>query len=131
MVEVALGLAGHVEAAVESGETPLVIGGDCTIELGVLSGILRAGGDPALLYFDGGVDLRTPETNPTGILDSMGVAHMVAEPGSAEELAHVGPTPLPGKEPGSECGDRTRRASTSNLRESLPHPAQGSGSGTG
>jgi arginase len=91
VVEVALELAGHVEAAVESGETPLVIGGDCTIELGVLSGILRAGGDPALLYFDGGVDLRTPETNATGILDSMGVAHMVAEPGSAEELTHVGP----------------------------------------
>ena len=26
------------------------------------------------------MDLRTPATNPTGILDSMGVAHMVGEP---------------------------------------------------
>ena len=73
------------------GEVPLVVGGDCTVELGVLSGFLRAGGDPALLYFDGGVDLYTPATNPTGILDSMGVAHMVGEPGVAEELARIGP----------------------------------------
>ncbi len=43
------------------------------------------------MYFDGGVDLRTPETNPTGILDSMGVAHMIGEPGSAEELGRIGP----------------------------------------
>jgi arginase len=71
------------------GELPLVIGGDCTIELGVLSGFLRAGEDPALLYLDGSVNLYTPATNPTGILDSMGVAHMVGEPGAAEELAQI------------------------------------------
>jgi arginase len=91
VVEVARSVAERVESALRGGEIPLVIGGDCTIELGVLSGFLRAGRDPALLYFDGGVDLRTPATNPTGILDSMGVAHMVGEPGSAEELARIGP----------------------------------------
>ncbi len=91
VVEVARSVAERVESTLRGGEIPLVIGGDCTIELGVLSGFLRAGRDPALLYFDGGVDLRTPATNPTGILDSMGVAHMVGEPGSAEELARVGP----------------------------------------
>jgi arginase len=37
------------------------------------------------------VDLYTPATNPTGILDSMGVAHMVGEPGVAEELSRMGP----------------------------------------
>jgi len=88
---VARSVAGEVEATLRAGEVPLVIGGDCTIELGVISGFLRVGKDPALLYFDGGVDLRTPETNPTGILDSMGVAHMVAEPGANEELAGMGP----------------------------------------
>ncbi len=91
VVEVARSVAERVESVLRGGEIPLVIGGDCTIELGVLSGFLRAGRDPALLYFDGGVDLRTPATNPTGILDSMGVAHMVGEPGSAEELARIGP----------------------------------------
>jgi arginase len=99
VVEVARLVADRVEEALLADEMPLVVGGDCTIELGVLSGFVRAGRDPALLYLDGGVDLRTPETNPTGILDSMGVAHMVGEPGSAEELARVGPRfPLMGDE---------------------------------
>jgi arginase len=88
---VAGSVAEAVESVVRGGETPLVIGGDCTIELGVLSGFLRAGEDPALLYLDGGVDLFTPATNPTGILDSMGVAHMVAEEGAAEALSRIGP----------------------------------------
>jgi len=88
---VARSVADQVELVLRGGEVPLVVGGDCTVELGVLSGFLRAGGDPALLYFDGGVDLYTPATNPTGILDSMGVAHMVGEPGVAEELARIGP----------------------------------------
>jgi arginase len=92
-------VADRVEATLRADEIPLVIGGDCTIELGVLSGFLRFGQDPGLLYFDGGVDLRTPATNPTGILDSMGVAHMVGEPGTAKELARIGPRfPLMGDE---------------------------------
>jgi hypothetical protein len=31
-------------------------------------------------------------TNPTGILDSMGVAHLVDEPGTGVELAGLGPS---------------------------------------
>lgn len=84
-------MAAKVEEVLLAGEFPLVIGGDCTIELGSLSGFLRAGQETALLYLDGGVDLRTPQTNPTGILDSMGVAHMVGELGVTEELARIGP----------------------------------------
>ena len=91
VVDVARSVADRVEVTLRAGEVPLVIGGDCTIELGVITGFLRAGEDPGLLYFDGGVDLRTPLDNPTGILDSMGVAHMLGEPGSAEELATIGP----------------------------------------
>jgi arginase len=46
--------------------------------------------EPALLYMDGGVDLFAPATNSTGILDSMGVAHLLDEPGAASELAGLG-----------------------------------------
>lgn len=91
VVGVARGVAEHVESALRDGEVPLVVGGDCTIELGVLSGFLRAGQGPTLLYLDGGLDLRTPADNPTGILDSMGVAHMIGEPGAAEELVRIDP----------------------------------------
>ena len=79
VVSVARAVAGRVEEILKIGQVPFVVGGDCTVELGVISGSLRAGEDPALLYLDGGVDLYTPATNPTGILDSMGVAHMVRD----------------------------------------------------
>ena len=38
------------------------------------------------------MDLFTPATNPTGIIDSMGVAHLLDEPGTAPELAGLGPS---------------------------------------
>jgi arginase len=41
-----------------------------------------------LLYFDGDVDLMTPETSGTGILDGMGMAHILGC--GADELARVG-----------------------------------------
>lgn len=91
VTSVAREVADQVEKVLRSGEIPVVIGGDCTITLGVISGFLRAGEDPALLYFDGGVDLYTPATNPTGILDSMGLAHMLGQQGTAEELSRIGP----------------------------------------
>jgi arginase len=82
-----------VEAALRADQVPLVLGGDCTIELGVVAGALRGGRDGklGLLYVDGHADLNTPATSPSGILDSMGVAHMVAEEGTAEELSRLGP----------------------------------------
>jgi arginase len=92
---VATSVAESIEQAVQRGEVPLVIGGDCTITVGVVAGMLRAGLDPSLLYVDGGVDLYVPGTQPAGHMDSMGVAHLLDEPGSARELAGMGPrTPM-------------------------------------
>ena len=73
------------------GRVPLVLGGECSVTIAVMSAFLDRGIEPALLYMDGGVDLFTPATNPTGILDSMGVAHLLDEPGAAAELAGFGP----------------------------------------
>src|SRR5215211_4724535 len=42
---------------------PLVLGGDCSVTLAVLSAFRGRGIEPALLYMDGGVDLFTPATN--------------------------------------------------------------------
>jgi arginase len=82
--------AGKVGRILADGRVPLVLGGECTVTIAVLSACLDHGVDPALLYMDGGVDLFTPATNPTGILDSMGVAHLLDEPGTAAELAGLG-----------------------------------------
>ncbi|MFB9364008.1 arginase family protein [Actinoplanes nipponensis] len=66
--------------------TPLVLGGDCTVTLGLVAGA----GAPALVYVDGGPDLYTPQTRLNGNLDAMGLAHMLGLPGAAPEVAAVG-----------------------------------------
>lgn len=58
---------------------PIVIGGDCTITLGILSGLRKFQNRLGLLYFDGDVDLNTPDTTHTGILDGMALAHIIGK----------------------------------------------------
>jgi arginase len=88
-------VAERVAAALKDDTLPVVLGGDCTIELGTLAGAVTAGNDPALVYFDIHPDLNTPKSEPDGALDWMGVAHMLAEPDTVEELTTLGPrTPL-------------------------------------
>jgi arginase len=91
VVDIATQTAEQVEAALQRQELPLVLGGDCTIALGVIAGFVRHGGDLGLMYFDGHIDLNTPATSRSGILDSMGIAHLIGETGVAEALSHIGP----------------------------------------
>ncbi|UCH09145.1 MAG: arginase family protein [Fidelibacterota bacterium] len=79
----------HVDQIARQDVLPLILGGDCTITLGVLDGLLRHHPDLGLLYFDGDVDLMTPDTSGTGILDGMGMAHILGC--GADELARLGP----------------------------------------
>jgi arginase len=91
VADVASAVAEQVDAIASGAQIPLVVGGDCTVTIGVVTGLLRAGQDPSLLYVDGGVDLYVPETQPEGHLDSMGVAHLIGVPGAAPELSRIGP----------------------------------------
>ena len=92
VVDIATRTANQVEAVVRGQEIPLVVGGDCTIALGVITGFLRHGIDLGLMYFDGHIDLNTPATSMSGILDSMGMAHLIGVAGVAEALSHIGPS---------------------------------------
>ena len=89
VVRVARQVADTVATAVERDLVPLVLGGDCTITLGVVAGLLRYQPDLGLIYFDGDADLTTPETTHSGIFDSMGVSHLIGK--GDPELAHIGP----------------------------------------
>jgi arginase len=80
----------RVGAILADGRIPLVLGGECSVTIAVVAAFGDTGIEPALLYMDGGVDLFTPATNPTGILDSMTVAHLLDEPGCDSELAGLG-----------------------------------------
>ena len=86
--ETAAGVAGILGRR----QTPIVVGGDCSITIGVVAGFVRHGVRPALLYVDGGPDLYTPDTRPNGNFDAMGLAHLLGVPGHDPEVAAVGGT---------------------------------------
>lgn len=89
VVDVARRTADRVDQALASRRVPLVLGGDCSLSLGVIGGLLRHQSRIGLLYFDGDVDLNTPETTPSGIFDGMVLAHALGR--GAPELADIGP----------------------------------------
>ncbi len=96
VVQVAGQVSDAVASVLASGRMPLVVGGDCTITLGVVAGFRQHHDDVCVVYVDGDADLNTPD-NPeapnSGIFDSMGVAHLLG--GGAPELAgFAGPPPL-------------------------------------
>ena len=59
---VATETAAGVARILDAGQIPLVIGGDCSITIGVIAGFRHRGLRPALLYCDGGPDLYTQAT---------------------------------------------------------------------
>jgi arginase len=70
------------------GDLALVLGGNCTIALGVVAALqLLDAGTPGLLYVDRHYDLNTPGTTTDGALDWMGLAHALALPGCVDTLA--------------------------------------------
>jgi arginase len=75
-VRAARAVADVVEGAAGDGSVLIVLGGDCTITLGVLAGLQRVSPDAGLVYFDGDADLGTPG-HASGILDAMGIAHLL------------------------------------------------------
>ena len=87
---VAAAVADVVEEALAGGDASLVLGGDCTVELGTVAGALRDERSVGLIYIDHDVDLNTPETSD-GALDWTGVAHLLDLPGTEAELSGLGP----------------------------------------
>lgn len=87
--DVARQVAEQVSRATQLHAKPLVLGGDCTITLGVIAGLIRHLPDLGLMYVDGDVDLHTPADTTSGIFDGMGMAHIIGM--GADELSRLGP----------------------------------------
>jgi arginase len=85
---VVLSVADQVADALTDGAV-LVLGGDCTVELGTIAGAVRGSGSVGLVYIDFDADLNPPEESD-GALDWTGVAHMLDIPGAAPQLAALG-----------------------------------------
>jgi arginase len=93
VVRVAAETADAVAALAEPGPLPLLVGGDCTITLGVIAGFRRRHPDVGLVYLDGDADLGTPQGGGSGIFDSMGITHLLGA-GAPELAGLAGQPPL-------------------------------------
>jgi arginase len=88
---VARATADRVASALATDAAVLVLGGDCTVELGTVAGALVETPSVGLVYIDLDTDLNTPESTSDGALDWMGVAHMLGVEGTVPELVALGP----------------------------------------
>src|SRR5260370_138479 len=88
VARVAREVADAVADVAGAGRLPLVVGGDCTITLGVIAGFRRSHPDVRLVYVDGDADVGLPDSGGSGIFDSMGVSHLLGR--GARELAGLG-----------------------------------------
>ena len=73
----------RAEVAIKSGGLVLVLGGDCTQIIGLLTGARRYYRQVSLLWFDRDADLNTPASTPSGRLDGMALATIIGK-GSPE-----------------------------------------------
>lgn len=93
-VEVAAGVARavaeQVAQALADGGAALVLGGDCTVELGTVAGATLDTVDVGLIYIDLDTDLNTPVSVDDGALDWMGVAHLLGLDDTSQLLTSVG-----------------------------------------
>ena len=89
-------LADRLGPVLARGDLALVLGGNCTIALGVVAALRRLeAGAPGLLYVDRHYDINTPDSTTDGALDWMGLAHALALPGCVDILTDAfGSRPL-------------------------------------
>jgi arginase len=80
-------VSADVGAALDAECDVLVIGGNCTIVLGVMAALLDRDPDAGLLYVDRHLDLNTPATTRDGALDWMGMAHALGLDGTVAQVA--------------------------------------------
>jgi arginase len=93
VIDVARTVMDAVAEVADAGGRPLVVGGDCTITLGVVAGLRRHRPDVGLAYVDGDADLHEAGDAGSGILDATGIAHLLGR-GAPELAGFAAPPPL-------------------------------------
>lgn len=67
-------LAKRVEKTARLGRFPVVLGGDHSIVMGTMAGLVKARGAQGLIYIDAHGDFNTTDTTPSGNIHGMGLA---------------------------------------------------------
>jgi arginase len=80
-------IAAAVERALSGDERPIVLGGDCSLMIGVAAGLRRAGREAGLCFIDGHADYYDGESSPTGESADMDLAILHGQ--GPDELAAI------------------------------------------
>src|SRR5712691_68310 len=86
-------LAEMVERAAEKGSTPMVLGGDHSVAVGTVAGMVRRKHKLGLIWIDAHADMNTPESSPSGNVHGMPLACIIGL-GPAELSGLAGHTPM-------------------------------------
>ena len=70
-------VADAVEQSVRAGSLPIVVSGDCTVSIGMTTGLQRAGVEPSIVWFDAHGDLQSLETTSSGYLGGMALRVLI------------------------------------------------------
>jgi arginase len=84
--EACVALRGCVAEIARSGDFPLVLGGDHSIAMGTVAGLLDARKEVGVLWIDAHGDINTPATTPSGNVHGMPVATMLGLGGLGARL---------------------------------------------
>ena len=76
----------RVAQIASAGHFPLVLGGDHSIAMGTVAGLIDAWGDVGVLWIDAHGDINTPETSPSGNVHGMPVATLLGQAGLGSRL---------------------------------------------
>ncbi len=92
ILDVCTTLCNRVQATMEAGEYPLVIGGDHSIAMGTVSGVSaqfrKHNKTLGLVWFDAHGDMNTPKSSPSGNIHGMPLAHLLGH--GDDDLANIG-----------------------------------------
>ncbi|MEP7338200.1 MAG: arginase [Acidobacteriota bacterium] len=84
-------LADQVEAALEAGSTPIVLGGDHSIAIGSVAGLAafhrKRDKKVGVIWFDAHGDMNTPESSPSGNIHGMPFAAILGH--GAKDLTEI------------------------------------------
>lgn len=91
--EVCAVLAGSVSRIIEDKRFPIVLGGDHSIAIGTVAGVMKHYNNLGIIWFDAHGDVNTPETTPSGNIHGMSLAVLLGY--GDESLRQIGETIRP------------------------------------
>ncbi len=90
--DICLEVAGRASTMVSEGLFPIFLGGDHSVAIGTVSGVVREAGRTGVIWLDAHADFNVPETSPSGNIHGMPLAALTGR-GHPDLVRVGGPEP--------------------------------------